>query len=342
MARSRLNEKRATRTTRQKQSAAAGSSTRKKYRDMIVTTLITLLITGLFGDFVIKRNIQSYNAEREAFEQAPESADQDFDEKRAFYSSRLKERRSASQQIIKYIKDNDIASFNAAYANYSRTVRAWNDDHAAMAEVILQTSQCESRFSEADAEDRAAAFAPIYDFHMGLAGHTPFFEAYPDRPALLHKDFMDEGRFCPTFFLTKNGRHSVHRQFRRIHRNIYNYLVNNHSECRLRHIQNLPAYYRSCANGNGTEAVQACTQRYDELVNSGAFCSNFEFDLEDYKVRDIEFNELDFYWGLGDGFFKTFRRDYVLRECQKSIGFWGRLFQWDCADAVAAYFRKDS
>lgn len=340
---SRLKQKRAARAQRPGKTRPPGPSRTRKYRDMIVTTLITLLITGLFGDFVIKRNIQSYNRELEAFERAAKEADSDFSEKRAFYSSRLKDRRRASQQIIKYIKDEDIAAFNAAYSGYSKTVRAWNDDHAVMAELILEVTQCDTRFADTGDDERIAAFAPAFDFHMGLPGHQPVFDAFPGRAETVHRKFIAQRNLCPTYFLTRAGTSafSVHEQFRRIHRNIYNYLVNNHSECRLRHIQNLPAYYRSCSAAAGEEPVQDCTRRYDALVGHGALCSHFDFDIEDYKVKDIEFNQLDFYWGLGDSFFKTFREDYILRECEKRIGFWGGMFGWSCTDAVAAYLRQD-
>ncbi len=327
---------------------ASGSSSVRKYRDIIITTLITLVITGLFGDFVIKRNIQSYNRERDAFDAAPKEADIAFSEARDFYHSRLAARRSASQQIIKYIKDNDIAAFNAAYPAYAQTVAAWNDDHSTMADIILDVTQCRTQFGDAPPEDREAAFEATFTFHSTLDAHGNYLTTYPDRPQKALQRFLKESRFCPTFFLTKNADYSVHMRFRVIHRNIYNYLVNNHSECRLRHIRNLPDYYKACASGDGGiagssevfETVDACTQRYDHLVNSGAFCANFEFDLNDYKVKDIEFNELDFYWGLGDGFFKTFRRDYILRQCHARIGFWGRLFNWDCEAAVTAYLEK--
>ncbi len=302
--------------------------------------MITLLVTGLFGDFVIKRNIQAYTAESAAFAAAPAEADQAFANARATYNERLKDRRRASQQIIKYIKDNNISTFAAAYPDYARTVEAWNENLSLMADTILKTTGCDEVFREADAETRAAAFAPVFAFHTGLAGHAPFLTRFPDTPEKARVEFLGQSRFCPTFFLTLNGPFSVHRQFREIHKNIYNYLEHGHSECRLRHIRNLPDYHRACAAKVSFEPVAACMQRFDRQVASGSFCPDTGFDLEDYKVRDISFNTLDFWWGLGDGFFRSFRESYLLRECRARQGFWGRLMAWDCDMAVRDYLDR--
>ena len=315
-----------------------------KYKDLIVTTIITLVVTGVFGEFIVKRNIQSYNNQWSAFDNAADNADAKFEEIRNFYNSRLKERRRASQKIIKYISDNDIAAFNEFYPTYNAAVSQWNADHDLMAKQILATTRCEEAFTKRTQDHksrRMEAFQPIYGLHAANPAHEPFLSVSPKKPEKARKKFLEEPRFCPTFFLTKfNSGYSVHDQFRKIHRKIYNYKVHNFSECKLRHINNLENYYKSCTTKTDGEPVEICTQRYDRMVQNGDFCAIEEFDISDYKVKDIEFNELDFYWGLGDGFFRTFRENYMKSDCKMQLGFWATLLGWNCDDAVGDYFDK--
>ena len=58
----------------------------RNYKDLVVTTIITLLVTGVFGEFIIKRNIQTFNLQRNAFNEAPAEAEKNFAEVRNFYN----------------------------------------------------------------------------------------------------------------------------------------------------------------------------------------------------------------------------------------------------------------
>ncbi|MEO0328840.1 MAG: hypothetical protein AAF217_09610, partial [Pseudomonadota bacterium] len=86
--------------------------------------------------------------------------------------------------------------------------------------------------------------------------------------------------------------------------------------------------------------IQACMQKYDRLVFRGELCEKGTYTIDKYKVRDIEFNELDFYWSLGDTFMRSFREEYLMRRCKQSRGFWAKTLGWNCADSVEEFLAK--
>jgi len=334
--RNRLSRTRRKKTAEKSEAKSSGAT----YRKLIMTSVITILIGAVFGDLIVKKNIQTYNTEHAAFLASPAEGDAAFDAARDVYDSRLRERRRQTQRIIKYIADDSVSTFDEFYDVYNAALTDWNNHHDAMASKILDTTDCTSRYQDAAEEARAGAIDRYYDLFVNSASFKPFLTRYPGRAELARTKFLKERRFCPTFFLTKTSGHSVHSVFSSMHRRIYNYHEHGYTECRLRHRRNIDAYYRSCLTRDTPDAQTRCMRTFDEKIEAGSFCDKGDFDINDYKVRDVEFNELDFYWGLGDLFFKTFRDAFILDYCRSKIGFWGDALGWDCDDIVKEYLEK--
>ncbi|TYC60597.1 hypothetical protein FMN50_07800 [Rhodobacterales bacterium] len=324
---------------RKRPRAPAAARSGSPYRNLVITSVITILIGAVFGDLIVKKNIQNYSAEHAAFIASPEEGDAAFEEARAIYDTRLRERRRQTQRIIKYIADDSVAAFDAFYAVYDAALGDWNNHHDDMAATILNTTNCTLRFQETPRDDRLAVIGPHFDLFMNAAGFQPFLTTYSGKAELARDRFLKESRFCPTFFLTKTSGHSVHSVLSSMHRRIYNYREHDYTECRLRHKRNITTYYQSCLARESPLQQTACMREFDRKIEDGSFCDKGDFDINDYKVRDVEFNELDFYWGLGDRFFKTFRKDFILDYCTSRIGFWGSTLGWDCPASVDAYLK---
>lgn len=326
---------------RKKKTSTAKTSSGIPYKNLIITSVITILIGAVFGDLIVKKNIQTYNAELDAFTSSPEDGDEAFAAARAVYDTRLRERRRQTQRIIKYIADDSVSAFNEFYAVYNAALTDWNNHHDAMAREILEATKCEIRYPREADDARQRAIDPHFDLFVSLDGFSPYLEAKPGKADKAREKFMKEARFCPTYFLTKSSGHSVHSVFSSMHKRIYNYREHDYTECRLRHRRNIQAYYQSCLNEENPVLQTECMRRFDRKIETGAFCEKAGFDIADFKVRDVEFNELDFYWGIGDRFFKTFRKEFILDHCKAQIGFWGNLLGWSCDVIVAEYLKKD-
>jgi|GEM_PF-6358937 len=325
---------------RKKQPSKSPKASGIPYKNLIITSVITILIGAVFGDLIVKKNIQNYNAEHAAFVASPQAGDEAFFAARAVYDTRLRERRRQTQKIIKYIADDSVSAFTENYSLYSAALSDWNNHHDAMARKILDTTKCEARYPREATDERAQAIGPHFDLFLGLEGFNPYLTAKPGKAEKAREKFLKEGRFCPTFFLTKSSNHSVHSVFASMHRRIYNYREHDYTECRLRHRRNLQAYYQSCLREETPELQTDCMRHFDQKIADGSFCDKGEFNIEDYKVKDVEFNELDFYWGLGDRFFKTFRKAFILDYCEEQIGFWGNALGWNCAVIVEEHLKK--
>ncbi|MEO0329890.1 MAG: hypothetical protein AAF217_15005, partial [Pseudomonadota bacterium] len=267
----------------------------KNYKELVLTSIVTLLVGGLFGDFIVKRNIQLFNSESTEYSSLPEKANAEFDAARSYYSSRLRERRRTSQKIIKYVATDDIQSLNEFYDEYQASVNAWNTDHDAMAKRIMDITQCREKFADASEEERLKYFEPILNSRLEIFKDLSYLKSDPEKPEKIKAEFLKESRFCPTFFLTKfNSGSSVHNVFRAMNKKIYNYHVNDYSLCRQRHFDNLSSYHKNCTSNQEPSEIQACMQKYDRLVFRGELCEKGTYTIDKYKVRDIEFNELDF------------------------------------------------
>ncbi|MET1412803.1 hypothetical protein ABVF61_11080 [Roseibium sp. HPY-6] len=310
------------------------------YKNLIITSVITILIGAVFGDLIVKKNIQTYNAEHAAFVSSPMNGDEAFSAARAVYDTRLRERRRQTQRIIKYIADDSVSAFNEFYTVYGAALTDWNNNHDAMAREILDATRCEARFPRSAEAARKEAIAPHFDLFVGLAGFQPYLDAQPGKAERARANFLKEARFCPTYFLTKSSGHSVHSVFASMHKRIYNYREHDYTECRMRHRRNIQIYYQSCLREETPTLQTECMRRFDRNIEAGSFCEKGNFDIDDFKVRDVEFNELDFYWGIGDRFFKTFRKDFILDYCEAQIGFWGNALGWNCDVIVDAYLKK--
>ncbi|MBG6159448.1 hypothetical protein IWQ52_005704 [Labrenzia sp. EL_159] len=342
MAGTRTVRNRISRSKRRKiRTSAARPSTGNPYKNLIITSVITILIGAVFGDLIVKKNIQTYNSQHTAFISSPEDGDEAFAAARAVYDTRLRERRRQTQRIIKYIADDSVSAFNDFYAVYNTALTDWNNHHDAMAREILETTKCEVRFPRDASDARKQAIDPHFNLFVSLDGFSPYLEAQPGKAEKARERFLKESRFCPTYFLTKSSGHSVHSVFASMHKRIYNYREHDYTECRLRHRRNIQAYYQSCLGAESPSLQTECMRRFDQKIAAGSFCDKGEFKIGDFTIKDVEFNELDFYWGLGDRFFKTFRREFILDYCQGQIGFWGNALGWNCNVVVDDYLNKN-
>jgi hypothetical protein len=304
-----------------------------------MTSAITILVGAVFGDLIVKRNVEAFNAEQAAFAAAPKDGDAAFSAARAVYDARLRERRRQTQRIIKYIADDSVAAFDAFYPVYEAALSDWNNNHDAMAAKILSATGCEDQFPKARQAEREAFFGSQFERVQTHPGFDQFRNAEPGKAKEAWDKLLKEGRFCPTFFLTKRTGYSVHSAFLSMHNRIYNYRAHDFNECRLRHRRNIADYYKSCLAAESPDERTNCMRQFDRTIEDGGFCSRGDFDLNSFKVRDFEFNEFDFYWALGDRFFKAFRRDFLLDYCEKRIGFWGTLLGRSCEAPVDAYLK---
>ena len=98
--------------------------------------------------------------------------------------------------------------------------------------------------------------------------------------------------------------------------------------------QNLSSYQKSCASQTDLTLFKNCVQKVAEVVAKGELCAQHQFDPNQYRINERSFGELDFYWGIGNLYFLTFRKEYMIDRCRTQMGFWGAILQWDCESEV--------
>jgi len=308
----------------------------------VVATMVTIALGGVFGDFIVKRNIQGFNAESEAFDQIAAETDASFSAARSGYDLALRERRRQTQRLVRNIASDNVTLFNQNYPDYDKAVKNWNEKRYAMARTILDFTDCEAKFNDANKseEERTIAIREIKSVMKG--NFSSFLSASPAKPDKAAASFLSAEKFCPTFFLTKfDTDYSVHKQFVRMHRKLVNYRLNDFIECIWRHENNRMVYYRACAANEKVDDIPVCMAKIDSMLKSNSLCEKSGFDAGNYRIRDVEFNELDYYWQFGDQFFKQFRKQYMLKQCEQKKGFWGSLLGWDCNTKISKYLEAN-
>ena len=98
MALQRLKAQRVSKAARQRKTVAKPKSTIKA---LVLPTLITLALGSIFGDFILKRNIEKYIAERKEFVDSPQNAFLEFEEIRKSFNKPLGNRRGQTQRMSK-------------------------------------------------------------------------------------------------------------------------------------------------------------------------------------------------------------------------------------------------
>ena len=107
----------------------------------------------------------------------------------------------------------------------------------------------------------------------------------------------------------------------------------------MRHIENISSYYIFCLDGENTD-VARCMKNVDYDVNNGRFCRSSDYEKAEYIIREIEFNELDYYWHVGMEMISLYKEDFALRMCEDSIAFWGSFLGWSCDRLVQEHYER--
>ena len=111
-------------------------------KNTIMMTMVTILIGGVFGDFIVKRNVQAYNKEADDFANMAKTLEAEFTEARNQYSQALRTRRGQTQRLVRNIASNSYIIFNQNYETYNNSVLRWNEIHQQMADTIISVTDC--------------------------------------------------------------------------------------------------------------------------------------------------------------------------------------------------------
>ncbi|WP_421726486.1 hypothetical protein [Bauldia sp.] len=156
---------------------------------------------------------------------------------------------------------------------------------------------------------------------------------------------MSEDNLCATFFITKAQTgdkiiHSVHEQFKKHHKIIWEYLNNPYLRCKMRHMSNRNRYYDHCFVEDRGSFDGECLKLIDYQVDNGLFCDDSNYDQSRYLISDKMFDELDYYWAITNNFIERSRYQFLIRECQKKKGMLIGILGRDCVGDVDRYLRK--
>jgi len=321
--------------------STATKNSNSKYKDLVITSVITLFLTGFLGEFVIKRNFQIYYEQEALFDDSVTRANESFNEVMRGYNSMIRNRRGATTVTREYVNDNDIVNLERNFAAYEKSVDVWNENHQPIANKILKITGCKSV-----SDNERETIVTFMGEQIGAenTSHRALFEKEPQFQKQVLETYLAGRDACPTYFITKHrsrdSQHSIHDTLRRIHKQIYGFRNHDFSECKLRHINNQSAYYRACAARFSDEEFAACTLNFDVQTKTGGFCDASGYDKAAFVVQEVEFQKLDFYWDMGNRLMRHYQRSHALRECGNSVGFWAGILKWNCNRLIARHFEK--
>jgi len=313
-----------------------------KYKDLIAGTMLTVFLGGFLGEFVIKRNIEIYNNSRKIFKESVVKAKIKFNSILKDYNQVIRSRRGVTTVMREYVNNADIENLDRNFQNYEKIVDYWNSEYQNMANKIVNITNCKNLDEE---EVGNVKLYMKYKILGENTNHNSKFLIASNIRENVSKEFAKAKYPCPTYFITMHDmgdfHYSVHDILRKMHKNIFKFRNNSYFKCKIRHIKNLDAYYRSCAAQYREDEVNNCISRFSRIVEAGGFCRLQAEEFSDYAIPEVEFQKLDFYWDMGNKLTEYYRRSFYLDECLTTIGFWGSILNWNCKKLVDSWLDKE-
>jgi hypothetical protein len=301
-----------------------------KFRQIIMTSALGILVTAVFGDLFVKKYVKDYLEEQQAFQSSFETGQKLFKDILEKYNNEVKHRRRETQQIAKYIPrdkydfngerhEHDVIQldeFVEFYPQYYEAVILWNKNLSDMANNIVKATGCKSMTDKARKRriiDKVLRDAKhVFKDKIASFGGEGIFES-------IRSDLLNTEQFCPTYFLTRTSEkfiYSVHLKMASMHHRIYEYRIHDFNKCRIRHRSIHTAHYRTCLELPLIDDRQMCMSEVDEVMRADGFCTSLGFSIDKYLVKPAEFDQLDLFWYLGKQMTKSFERDFLLRHCE--------------------------
>jgi hypothetical protein len=322
---------------RRHRAAAANGPSTSALKNTVLTSLAALLVTAFFGDFIVKRNIDTYLRQLEDFETSLSRADEGFSKFYYDLESRIRERRRLAQLLNSYATDEAYHDFAENYTAYDLVKDEWSAKLQETANEIVRMTNCKNVASldPSELQTLRDAFREIVNRAKKIFADLPV-----DLVSSQEVEHIVENEFCPTYFLTLNrSSHaikraepiSVHEHFLEQNKILYNFRLNSYTNCQIRFLGYHDSFVRSCFARWTVKSAMGCIVEVDRVYAANDSCFQFERERAGRKtISDPEFDKFDYRWYRGKEFLQLFRKGFDIRQCEQSRGFWAHVLRWDC------------